>query len=533
MHIIKKIGKYFLFPIFFYFIFFIILSFPLILSFPHSLWADTGDGLQNVWNLWWVNKAITQNHTSIWYTDILHYPYGTTLIGHTLNPINGILAIPLLRTFSLFQTYNLILLFAFVGSGLFAFLLAYFLTSGFTGALVAGYIYTFSQFHFAHAQGHLQTVTIQFIPLFILLLWKLLSKPSVILSLGTAVILYFNLLADYYMFFYCLLFTCLFYFWKAYQEKDWLLGHGKGLISYLLIFLVTTFSTSGRIIIALFIQNLRDPFIGAHPAEMFSTDLLSLIIPGGHWRFARLSQSFWEKLPGNIHESSVFLGISVVIMFFYVFLKMLTKIRKKQIKNKERDVFFFFVVFLFFLLLSLGPALQINSEKIAGIIMPYRLMERVIPFISLSGMPVRMMVMVYLAAGIICAYGISKISMKSAINKILILLFLFVLFIEYFPFPMPVTKINIPQYITSLKYMPEAGSVDNSSSPSEALYFQTIHGKPLAYGYLARIPTSVILKDMNINSLIVDQKYDVLCRQYGLKYFVSKNEITAVDCGNN
>lgn len=173
-----KFIKFFVSPVLFYFIFFFILTYPAILSFSRVLFADTGDGLQNVWNLWWVNRAVTLLHQSIWHTNLLHYPFGTTLIGHSLTPFNGLFGILLLKLFPLIQVYNFIFIFIFVASGLTAFFLAFYLTRNYPGSLLSGYIYTFSEFHFAHAQGHLQTVSLEWIPLF-LLSW-LVDRKSVV-----------------------------------------------------------------------------------------------------------------------------------------------------------------------------------------------------------------------------------------------------------------------------------------------------------------------------------------------------------------
>ena len=64
-----------------------------------------------MWNLWWVDKAVLELHTLPWWTNYLHYPAGTTLVGHTLNPFNGLLAIVMLPFLSLVQTYNAIVIF--------------------------------------------------------------------------------------------------------------------------------------------------------------------------------------------------------------------------------------------------------------------------------------------------------------------------------------------------------------------------------------------------------------------------------------
>ena len=84
-------------PLLVYLVCFYLLTFPQLHQFSTHYFTDEGDGLGNVWNLWWTNKAITELHQSPWHTTFLYYPYGTSLLPHTLNPFNGILAIVLMR----------------------------------------------------------------------------------------------------------------------------------------------------------------------------------------------------------------------------------------------------------------------------------------------------------------------------------------------------------------------------------------------------------------------------------------------------
>ena len=114
-----------LLPMLFYLACFILLTYPLIWKFSTHYFADTGDGLESIWDIWWVNKAITELHQMPWHTSYVLYPFGVSLLGHTLNPFNGILALPLLRLLSLVQAYNAIVVFSFVAAGFTAFLLAY------------------------------------------------------------------------------------------------------------------------------------------------------------------------------------------------------------------------------------------------------------------------------------------------------------------------------------------------------------------------------------------------------------------------
>ena len=106
---------------------------------------------------------------------------------------------------SLTATYNTITIFAFVMGGMTMYWLAYYLTRSFWGSIIAGFIFTFSNYHFMHAQGHLQLVSLEWIPLFILCWYSLITKPHTAKAVGAAIVLWMVLLCDNYYFFYCCL----------------------------------------------------------------------------------------------------------------------------------------------------------------------------------------------------------------------------------------------------------------------------------------------------------------------------------------
>lgn len=91
------------------------------------------------WNLWWVNKAVTDLHQSPWHTSYLNYPFGVSLLPHTLNVFNGFLAIPLLRSLTPIQVYNVLVIFSFAACGVTAFLLAHYFTRSYWSSIFAGY----------------------------------------------------------------------------------------------------------------------------------------------------------------------------------------------------------------------------------------------------------------------------------------------------------------------------------------------------------------------------------------------------------
>jgi hypothetical protein len=55
-------------------------------------------------------------------------------------------------------------------------------------------------------------------------------------------------------------------------------------------------------------------------------------------------------------------------------------------------------------------------------------------------------------------------------------------------------------------------------TPPEQLYNQTLHEKPIAFGYVTRLPTSAGHKDFLINAALIEKRYDDLCRVYKIRY---------------
>src|SRR4051794_6332445 len=80
------IGRLLLLPALVYFGAFALLTFPLLLTFRTQLFADQGDGYNHLWSIWWIHKAIVELHQSPLTSNIIHFPAGISLAGHTLNP---------------------------------------------------------------------------------------------------------------------------------------------------------------------------------------------------------------------------------------------------------------------------------------------------------------------------------------------------------------------------------------------------------------------------------------------------------------
>jgi hypothetical protein len=487
-----------LFPCLAYGTSFILLTYPLIRSFSMGFFCESGDGLQNEWNLWWVRKAIVELHASPWHTTWLHAPGGVTLIGHTLNPINGLIGIPLSLLLSPTQVYNTIVIACFVLSGLKAYWLALHLIdselvsaiSRRAAALLGGFAFTFTGFHFAHAQGHMQLISTEFIPLFLLLWLKLLEDLQPITGLAAGLALGLVALCDLNFVFYCALAgavsLCLWFarLVRLAQEK------GRRVLVAAGCFIFAAASICGPLVMGLLIANRRDPMYGAHEADAFSADLFAPFVPGAAQALGRFTRGYWSTLTGGANEQSIYLGTTVVI---------LAAIGAIQ----DRRARWWIALAVTCYVLSLGPMLHVGGAALTGPIMPFALLSRLIPPLQLSGCPVRISVMFALAASMLAAMGAAWLLRQPGRWPIALLIVCAVSMpIELWPSPLPVTPNSVPPWTVALRRLPIPGAVISTEGEfGVALYYQTLFDRPMAYGYISRVPMSVDAEDRRIAAL--------------------------------
>jgi hypothetical protein len=255
----------------------------------------------------------------------------------------------------------------------------------------------------------------------------------------------------------------------------------------------------------------------AHNPKSFALDLLSLFIPGENWRFSQLTEGYWSKLPMEISEASVYLGYAVIILLGYLWIK--------RYKSKFAVNVWFFIAGFFFLM-ALGPVLQIGGKTVYESLMPYTLLEKMLPFLKLSGVPIRMVVMVTLAASVLSAMAITLMSTSSR-GRVFIFLVIALLFVEYWPQSLPSTPTGVPNYIAVLADLPNDGGVLDEATPTKylLLYYQTAHHKPMVFGYVARTPSSVAEKEKGLNRAINRENYAALWDTYHVRYIVTSDMI--------
>ena len=492
---------------------FIVLTYPLIRRFSTHLFADPWDGVVFYWDLWWVNKAVTELHESPWHTFYLNYPFGVSLLRHTLHPFNGFLAIPLLRVLTLLHAYNLLVILSFTACGVTTFLLAYHVTRAYWPSLLAGYVVTFSSYHFAHMDGHQNLVSLQWVPLFVLCWYILMVRPRIITAVAAGLVLFATMLCDYYYFLYGILTGLIIAIWHGLHTKNLGFFLRRTHLPSLTVFLGVVLATSGPLVIALLRLHTADPIIGHDPTRN-SMDALAPFIPGPHWRFANLTRAYWGSLPGDGNENSVYLGWAVIALLFYVWRR----------RPAVPSIGLWYFIFFSFGLLALGPVLHVRGVEYPFIKLPYAILETVFPPIRASGVAVRMMIMSTLAASVLCAVGLAQASRGSRWERVFAAIVILALVFEYLPKPRVVTLLRTPDFVRILKAQPGSGAVlDTVSDPFRIMYYQTVHEKPmaLAFSVLSRTPHSVAVQGEELEQLLENGEYSTLRDGYGIRYLVT------------
>ena len=155
----------------------VIFTWPLASRFSTAGRLDTGDGRYSIWNISWVAHALTTDPNELWNANIF-YPHTGTLAFSEPNLVAGLIATPMwLATHNPYATSNWTILCAFVLAAVAMFALVRRLTHNLWGAAIAGIVYAFCSYSFAHL-AHIQLLMTFGPPLALLRMHMFVDAPS-------------------------------------------------------------------------------------------------------------------------------------------------------------------------------------------------------------------------------------------------------------------------------------------------------------------------------------------------------------------
>ncbi len=526
----------------------VVLTWPLLLNFSTHVVGDGSDDPALTWNLWWFKHAVLDLQASPLSTDFMFYPIGINLAFYTLTLLNDALSLPLQAMFGLVPAANLTLLSSFVLSGYGTFLLVESLLHGETTdkvaderttgmekvpsvysacpvglntgyqysltALIAGLVYAFSSNKMLYASlGQFNIASSQWIPFYVLYLFRMRRAPSVRRAWLAALFLLLQAYAEFTFASFLIVFTFFFALLQLRPLKSFIALARSLTLSALL------FMLGFAPILIPMIQELRvegDILVqGSGFAEAFSADVVGFFVP------SQLN-TFMGWLDGRFN-------FSYINFVFIGWLTLALALVGAWTSRRQWLGKFWTVSTLAFVLISLGPALRINGDEIA-IPLPFSLFQ-LLPFFKGNRYPSRYSLMITLGVAVLVALGVKYLVAKGNKGKqrsgpvaersglgamrgnntpkviaphflLFPLISLFIL-LEHVSIPLPLSDFRVPSFYQTIRDEPGdftvlelplawrngfrvTGTLNKIFMRSQ--YYQTVHEKRMLSGNTSRNP---------------------------------------------
>lgn len=458
----------------------IALTYPLVRHFGTHLPGDGRDAWQNYWDYWWLRTALAEGRNP-YAAPLVYAPYGAPLYLHTLNPFNGLLSLPFQFAFGLTAAYNAVVLLSLTLNAYFASLLVGYVSGSRRAGLVGGVIYAFGSYHTTQLLGHMNLLSSEWLPAYILCLLAASAATGrrrlALIGAGIGALLLLTL-CDWQYVLFAGLFTALYAPYAALGRRSFspLLVAGAIGAGWLVLALPLLVPT---------VRELRDTAgalgTGVGP-ERLSADLLSFVVPSPlHPWWGRAAERLGGLATAPVAERAIFLG------FLPLGLAAL------GCRLGGRRAIFWALAALAFALLALGPTLQI-AGRTTGLPLPYRLLQG-IPGVNVSRGPARFALLVTLCLAVLAGLGLAGLAQKlprSPRPRLVALatpLLVALLLAEHVAVPYPLTAVVPAPFYRQLAAAREAGAVLELPlvmTRATSLYGQTVHGRPIVGGYLSR-----------------------------------------------
>ncbi|TSC23607.1 hypothetical protein [Corallococcus sp. Z5C101001] len=527
-------------------------TWPLLSHLKGFVLGGREDVYMNMWHLWWMRQALWVQPQNPFFAPLLHWPLGAELYWHTLAPAKTLWGVVLLPWMPVETAYNVVLFGSFVLTGYTSWLLLRYLLEraghgpwlSAAAALAGACVFNFSRYHLDHAIAHLNLSALEGLPLYLLCFFRWLDEGKRKWLVGLALCALYVLLCDYYYLVYIALFSLLWVVaerWKRgplFSVDMWkdpvvrravVAGVAAGLacVPPMVPLLLHAFPAPLQIhhgdsdyftdLYAFFIPDTRSAWMTEVPekARAFAQDLLRAKMSGNAeesgtfvgWVTPLLAVfALWRGVPDGRRWLGLGLGFAVLSMGTVLNIGMEDRVSPVVLlialfvavalmpawreRVWRRDVLLLMAVSIWLALSE--PLTAFNVPLKVQIPMPYVVFKQVVPLFSRGGMPMRFVLLTFLALAVLVAFAAAHAgawaSRRDArLGMAVALAVALVPNVEYRGLLMPVPPVpRLPQVFDEIRDapMPAAVLTDNVQGQWEQIY----HGKPVSFARLSRLP---------------------------------------------
>ncbi len=353
------------------------------------------DPPQSMWLMAWWPHAMAHGLNPL-FSDAIWAPHGLNLAWATSMPLLSLIAAAPIAAVGPAAIYNTSCVFALALAAWTAFVLCRYLTRAYSASLVGGYVFGFSAYMLGQTLAHLDLLLVFPIPLFSLLVirgfradiaWRALVA-GLVLVLAAQFLMFIELFATMTLFAGIALVAVLVAGSSAEKTRAVNLLPSVAL-SYAIA--LAALSPVFYYMVALGYEP------GApHPPLLYSTDLLSLVIPTSTMELGRAAplRALTEHFLGFIFEAGGYIGVPLMLV-------AAAFARRHRSEGWARSLVLVLVVAV---VLSLGPFLVVGGRPV--IPLP-GLVIGALPLIG-KALPGRLMLYAFLALAIITALWLSR-----------------------------------------------------------------------------------------------------------------------------
>lgn len=455
----------------------LLMTWPVVGQLGSFIPGKIGDAYVHLWTFEWFKSALL-NGTNPFYTDALFYPVGASLVFHNVAWLHLLAWLPLQAVVGSGAAYSLVFLFGFVVNGFGTYLFARDLTDSFPASFVSGLIAGFWPYALSH-HGHPNLVLIGWIPLAMRHLRLMLREGRVRDALWAGI--YIALIGITR--------------WQLLALSFWLIGF------YTLYQIITTkrqtwvrkvkllcvaLGVAILLMLPLGVPLIAGQITRDNPDELFldeelpyGADLLSYLVPNRYhplWG-DRALDLYWGFF-GTVYYTRTVGFVTLLLVLIGVF------------KGGRRAYFWTFAA-LFYFMLALGDTLHINGVPIVSL--PYNLIEDWFAF-KIVRFPDRFNIILGIPVAILAGLGTASLIRQPRLKSkstILIVVICTLIIIEYAN-RYEMLPLDVPDWYETVAEEPGEFAIfgfplyEQGKNDKTYMYYQLIHGKPIAQGHISR-----------------------------------------------
>ncbi|MFZ0545192.1 MAG: hypothetical protein WAM60_07125 [Candidatus Promineifilaceae bacterium] len=457
----------------------IIVTWPIAGQLGTHIPGSEGDVWEHLWAFEWVKGALSQG-SDLFYTNLIFYPQGTSLATHNIAWVNMSLWLVLQAVVGSGAAYSLMMLTVFVFNGFAVYLFVYELTGRFSAAITAAMVAAFWPHILSH-HNHPNLIVTAWVSLTLLALRRMTLSgqrryaflAGVFLALVGLTRWQTLVLGGIVIGFYLL------YLFVANQSSLSIrarvlllsLTMGVALLLMLPLFLAQ-FSQAPELV-----QTITEVVDGSDG----QSDLLAYFLPS---RFHPWwGEAVFARFYGPLQTNKVFVPFLGYTVLSLVVIGVVWCWRRTR---------FWLGVALLYILLALGPTLLINGRSY--IPLPYRLLEST--FLgALIRSPDRFNVFLSVPVAVMVGFGVKVIlqhpRLKRPLGLGLVALTVLLILIEYSVRYPTFLLDDYPTWYSTLAQEPDEFGIlelpmSDRSYDEVYMHYQTVHGKPIVGGSIAR-----------------------------------------------